>query len=67
MSLVFLKRRREQGIQIGPDITITVVGIEAGAVVLGISAPSDLQITRTIRVMLNGQTNPEEDGLYSAQ
>jgi carbon storage regulator CsrA len=67
MSLVFLKRRREQGIQIGPDITITVVGIEAGAVVLGISAPSDLQITRTIRVMLDGQTNPEEDGLYSAQ
>jgi len=53
--VLILKRRREQTFQIGPDITITIVGIESGAVVLGISAPPDVQITRSIRVTAEGQ------------
>lgn len=66
MALVFLKRRHRQGIQIGPDITITVVGIEAGAVVLGVNAPTDVQITRMIRVTVDGQDEqPPGDALDS--
>lgn len=64
--MLILKRRREQSVLIGQDITITVVGIEAGAVVLGISAPSALQITRTIRVVTDDQAEqPSMDTLNS--
>jgi carbon storage regulator CsrA len=52
--MLVLKRRRSETVQIGPDITITIVGIEAGAVVLGISAPVETQITRIIRVIVEG-------------
>jgi len=44
--LLVLKRRRGQAVQVGPDIVITVIGIEGGAVVLGVSAPPHQHISR---------------------
>lgn len=68
--MLILKRRRDQGVQIGADVTVTVVGIEAGAVILGIIAPSTTQITRTIRVYVEtvsdgpvSETPSQEQGM----
>lgn len=44
--MLVLKRRREQSVRIGPDVTVTVVKIEPGSVLLGISAPRELGIWR---------------------
>jgi carbon storage regulator CsrA len=41
-----LKRRREQRIQIGPDVFITVLAISADWVKLRVEAPPELRIRR---------------------
>jgi carbon storage regulator CsrA len=64
--MLVLKRRLTQIVQIGPDITITVVGIESGAVVLGISAPAETQITRVVTVALDSPQQPGPEGTASA-
>lgn len=51
--MLVVKRRRDQVLRIGPDVEVTVVKIEDGAVTLGITAPRDWRISRD---------NPESDG-----
>ena len=54
--MLIQKRRRDEGLQIGPDITIRVLGIEGNSVVLGISAPHELTISR-VQVRLEADPN----------
>lgn len=44
--MLVLKRRRDQVVKIGPDVRVQVIRIEGGAVVLGITAPDNLDIAR---------------------
>jgi carbon storage regulator len=44
--VLVLTRRHHETITIGPDITITVLGISAGQVRLGITAPRDIAVGR---------------------
>jgi carbon storage regulator len=41
-----LSRKRGEKIHIGPDITITVIGVYGGIVRLGIEAPREVPIVR---------------------
>jgi carbon storage regulator CsrA len=62
--VLILKRRRGQSIQVGADIVITVIGIQNGSVLLGVSAPLDQLIRRyQIRVEEppDGPERPESD------
>jgi carbon storage regulator len=45
--MLVLARKVEQRIQIGSDITITVLRIRSGAVKIGIEAPSETPVYRT--------------------
>jgi carbon storage regulator len=45
--MLVLTRRFDESIQIGPDITITVVRIGPGSVRIGIEAPEGLGIARS--------------------
>jgi carbon storage regulator len=44
--MLVLTRKTSQAIQLGPDITITVVRTSTGSVKLGIAAPPDIRISR---------------------
>lgn len=44
--MLVLSRRWDEGLQIGPDIHITVLDIKGQSVSLGISAPEDIRILR---------------------
>lgn len=44
--MLVLKRRREQSVRIGPDVTVKVLAIQNGAVTLAIEAPAWLKISR---------------------
>jgi len=44
--MLVLTRKVEERLQIGPDITITIVKVENGKVRIGISAPQVYEITR---------------------
>lgn len=44
--MLVLKRRREQSVQIGPDVTVTVLAISGESVKLGITAPPEWLIDR---------------------
>ena len=44
--MLVLTRKVEEKVQIGPDITITIVKVENGKVRIGISAPQAYEITR---------------------
>jgi len=44
--MLVLTRKTSQAIQLGPDITITVVRTSTGSVKLGIAAPPDIRIAR---------------------
>lgn len=46
--MLILKRRREQSLKIGPDVTIKVVQIDRDAVKLEITAPASFKIVRTV-------------------
>lgn len=45
--MLVLKRRREQSIQIGPDVTVTILAISGESVKLGITAPPEWLIDRS--------------------
>lgn len=47
--MLVLSRKRGERIQIGPDVTITVVRIEGDKVRIGIAAPRELPIDRVGR------------------
>ncbi len=45
--MLVLQRKRYESIQIGPDITVTVVRLGREYVKLGIDAPKDVNVART--------------------
>jgi carbon storage regulator len=44
--MLILTRHVEQTIMIGPDITVTVLGVKGSQVRLGIEAPRDVTVDR---------------------
>ena len=44
--MLVLSRRRNEGVTIGPDIRVVVLGIKAGVVSLGIHAPPQVAVHR---------------------
>lgn len=44
--MLVLTRRRGEGVTIGPDVRIVVLGIKGGQVRLGIEAPPNVQVHR---------------------
>ncbi len=44
--MLVLSRRVEQGVCIGPGVTVRVLGVRAGQVSLGFIAPKDVRIHR---------------------
>lgn len=45
--MLVLSRKPQEGIQIGPDITVTVVQVDGDKVRISIEAPADVRILRT--------------------
>ena len=45
--MLVLTRKREQKIQIGRHVTVTILGVRGGAVRIGIEAPPDVKILRS--------------------
>lgn len=58
--MLILKRRREQSVRIGPDVTVKVVAIQDGAVTLAIEAPASYKISRE-PIPLNGVNTDDAD------
>lgn len=46
ISILILTRRIGEMVCIGPNITVTVVGVQGGQVRLGFSAPTDMRVDR---------------------
>lgn len=44
--MLVLTRRRGEGVAIGPDIRVTVLGMQGGQVRLGIEAPKTIEVHR---------------------
>jgi carbon storage regulator len=44
--MLVLTRRRGEGVAIGPDIRVTVLGMKGGQVRLGIEAPKTIEVHR---------------------
>ena len=57
--MLVLNRKREEKVQIGPDITITILRIKGRAVKIGIEAPDGV---RVIRSELLGKPSPAGAG-----
>ena len=47
VAMLILSRRTGEGVVIGSDITVTVLGIKGNQVRLGIRAPEDVAVNRT--------------------
>ena len=45
--MLVLTRAMHEGVNIGPDIRVTVIRIRGGQVTLGFEAPDDVKILRT--------------------
>lgn len=45
--MLVLSRKVNESIQIGPDVTITVVRVQGDRVRIGIVAPRDVRVSRT--------------------
>lgn len=48
--MLVLSRRKHESINIGPEITVTVIRIKGGEVRLGIEAPNWMRITRSVEM-----------------
>ena len=58
--MLVLTRRRGEGVAIGPDIRVTVLGMKGGQVRLGIEAPKTVEVHRVnIKAKLKLATSPE--------
>ncbi len=57
--MLVLSRRADERIQIGADITVTVVRIAEGVVRLGIEAPDHVTIVRSEIQMLSDDSSRE--------
>ena len=44
--MLVLSRRRDEGVTIGPDIRVVILGIKGGVVSLGIEAPPQIAVHR---------------------
>lgn len=55
--MLVLTRRANESILIGDDITVTVLGVTAGGVRIGIDAPRDRRINRAEIVVAVGDEN----------
>jgi carbon storage regulator len=44
--MLILTRRPQETIRVGPDVTITVLGVEGGKVRIGITAPRHITVDR---------------------
>jgi carbon storage regulator len=44
--MLVVSRRRDEGVTIGPDVRVVVLGIKAGVVSLGIEAPPQIAVHR---------------------
>jgi carbon storage regulator len=56
--MLVLTRRIDESIQIGPDITITIVRMRPGSVRIGIEAPEGLGIARGELLDADMKANP---------
>jgi carbon storage regulator len=61
-AMLVLARKAEQRIQIGNDITITVLRIRNGAVKIGIQAPSGVPVYRTEILKRRAESQDRSDG-----
>ncbi|WP_295011294.1 carbon storage regulator CsrA [uncultured Microbacterium sp.] len=55
--MLVLTRRTNESILIGDDITVTILGVTAGGVRIGIDAPRDRRINRAEIVIAVGAEN----------
>lgn len=55
--MLVLTRRANESILIGDDITVTILGVTAGGVRIGIDAPRDRRINRAEIVVAVGDEN----------
>jgi carbon storage regulator len=44
--MLVVSRRRDEGVTIGPDVRVVVLGIKAGVMSLGIEAPPQIAVHR---------------------
>ncbi len=58
--MLVLSRKLGEKIQIGPDITLTVVDIDRGKIRLGIEAPKDVKIFRNELIPEQPKTTEEK-------
>jgi carbon storage regulator len=67
--MLVLARRPTESLQIGPDITVTVLGIHGNQVRLGITAPRAIVIDRAEvhARKLREYTDPSDDHLASVE
>ena len=61
--MLILSRRTGEGVVIGADITVTVLGIKGNQVRLGIRAPKDVAVNRTeIHERIERESEPGDEG-----
>jgi carbon storage regulator len=63
--MLVLSRKRLQGLQIGPDIRITVVKLDRGMVRLGIEAPGHVSVVRE-ELLLDPEDRAARDAWQSS-
>jgi carbon storage regulator CsrA len=63
--MLVLSRKREEKLQIGNDITVTILKVKGNSVQIGIEAPKSVRVLRTELVLPSGQgerVNRDESG-----
>jgi carbon storage regulator len=59
-SMLILTRRITESVRIGPNVTVTIVGIKGNQVRIGVSAPKDVAVHREeIFAKIQADTDPE--------
>lgn len=58
--MLVLSRKPKESLSIGPDITITVLGVHGNKVSLGIETPDSLAVWRTEALMRKVLTDVEQ-------
>jgi carbon storage regulator len=59
--MLVLSRKKDQRIQIGKDVWLTVIGVQGGRVRLGFEAPDDVLILRD-ELPRNDSANSQSQG-----
>jgi carbon storage regulator len=60
--MLVLSRKREEKLQIGNDITVTILKVKGNSVQIGIEAPKSVRVLRTELVLPSGHTQPHSEG-----